>query len=68
MDSKSRAILTAAIQEKLELVQMLYNKGQPDEGMAEYAELRRLGHELRKLKDGNTRPGNTGTDGDTPAE
>lgn len=68
MDSKSRAILTAAIREKLELVQMLYNKGQPDAGMAEYAELRRLGHQLREITDGNTRPNSQGTDGDTPTE
>jgi hypothetical protein len=68
MDSKSRAILTAAIKEKLELVQMLYSKGQPNEGMAEYAELRRLGHQLREITDGNSRPNSTGTDPDTPTE
>jgi len=68
MDWKSKPVLAAAITEKLELVQMLYKQGRPDEGMAEYAELRRLGHELRKYTDGNTRPGNKRADGDTPAE
>lgn len=68
MDSKSKAILTAAIREKLELVQMLYAKGQPDDGMAEYAELRRLGNQLRENLNGNTRPNSPGTDPDTPTE
>lgn len=68
MDYQSKAILTAAIKEKLELVQMLYKKGQPDEGMAHYAELRRLGHQLREDKNGNTRPNSPGTDPDTPTE
>lgn len=68
MDSQSKKILTAAIREKLELVQMLYEKGQPDAGMTEYAELRRLGHQLRKGINGNTSTDNPGTDSDTPTE
>jgi len=68
MDSKSKAILTAAAQEKLELVQMLYSQGMPDLGMAEYSELRRLGHQLREITDGNTRPNSSGTDPDSPTE
>lgn len=68
MDYQDKRVLTAAIREKLELVQMLYKQGQPDAGMAEYAELRRLGHQLREGINGNTRPDNPGTDGDTPTE
>lgn len=68
MDSQSKKVLTAAIREKLELVQMLYQQGQPDAGMTEYAELRRLGHQLRKGINGNTRPDSDGVDPDTPTE
>ena len=68
MDSQSRAVLTAAIREKLELVQMLYSQGRPDEGMTEYAELKRLGQYLREELNGNSRPDSPGTDGDTPTE
>jgi hypothetical protein len=67
MDSPSRRILIAAIIEKRELVQMLYLQGNPDEGMKEYMELKRLGHILRKEIDGNARPGNTGTGENPPA-
>ena len=61
MDSQSTRILTAAIVEKRELVQMLYEGGHPDEGLAEYMELKRLGGLLRKAINGDTRPDNKGT-------
>lgn len=68
MDSQSIRILTAAIIEKRELVQMLYENGQQEKGLAEYMELRRLGGSLRKAINGNTRPDNKGTGEDSPAE
>jgi len=68
MDYLNKKVLTAAITEKLELVQMLYAQGKPDDGMAEYAELRRLGHQLREGINGNTRPDSSGTDGDTQSK
>ncbi len=61
MDSQSRKILTAAIVEKRELVQMLYQQGRQDDGLAEYLELRHLGARLRKAINGDTRPDNKGT-------
>lgn len=68
MDSQSRKILTAAIVEKRELVQMLYLQGYQDEGMAQYMELRRLGQSLRDVINGNTRPDNQGTGDDQSPE
>lgn len=68
MDSKSLRILTAAIVEKRELVQALYQSGRPEEGLAEYTELRRLGGLLRKAINGDPRPDNSGTASDTPTE
>ena len=68
MDYLDKRVLKAAIKEKLELVQMLYAQGNPDDGMAEYAELRRLGHQLREEINGNTRPDSPRADGDTPTE
>lgn len=68
MDSQSTRVLTAAIVEKRELVQMLYESGRPDEGAAEYTELRRLGGLLRKAINGDTRPDNQGTGENPPTE
>lgn len=68
MDSQSRQILTAAIVEKRELVQMLYEQGRQDEGLAEYLELRRLGALLRKAINGDPRADNQGTGEDSPTE
>jgi hypothetical protein len=67
MDFRSRQILIAAILEKRELVQMLYDQGKPDDGLAEYMELRRLGQILRKEINGNPRPGDTGAGENPPA-
>lgn len=68
MDSQSKRILTAAIQEKMELVQMLYSQGKPDQGVLEYQELKRLGRSLREAINGDTRPDNQGTGENPPAE
>lgn len=68
MDSQSTRILTAAIVEKRELVQMLYEGGRPDEGLKEYTELKRLGGLLRKAINGDTRPDNQGTGENPPTE
>lgn len=68
MDSTAKRILVAAIVEKRELVQMLYLQGRPDEGEAEYMELRRLGGILRKEINGDTRPDNQGTGEHPPTE
>ena len=65
MDLQSKRILTAAIVEKRELVQMLYDLNRQDEGLAEYMELRRLGGLLRKAINGDPRTDNQGT-GDNP--
>ena len=65
MDLLSKRILTAAIVEKRELVQMLYDMDRTDEGLAEYMELRRLGGLLRKAINGDPRPDNQGT-GENP--
>lgn len=68
MDFQSTRILTAAIVEKRELVQMLYESGRQNEGLAEYTELRRLGGLLRKAINGDTRPDNQGTGENPPTE
>lgn len=68
MDFQSRKILTAAIVEKRELVQMLYDQGKQDDGLAEYLELRRLGGLLRKAINGDPRADNQGTGEDSPTE
>ena len=68
MDSQSRFILTAAIVEKRELVQMLYDLGRFDDGLAEYMELRRLGGLLRKAINGDPRAGYQGTGDNPPTE
>ena len=68
MDYPSRNILTAAIVEKRELVQMLYDQGRQDEGLNEYMELRRLGALLRKVVNGDPRTDNQGTGEDSPTE
>lgn len=68
MDFHSRKILTAAIVEKRELVQMLYEQGRQDEGLAEYMELRHLGSRLRKALNGDPRADNQGTGEDSPTE
>ena len=68
MDFQSRKILTAAIVEKRELVQMLYDQGRQDEGVAEYMELRRLGALLRKAINGDPSTDNQGTGEDSPTE
>ena len=68
MDSQSTKILTAAIVEKRELVQMLYESGRQAEGLAEYSELRRLGSLLRKAINGDTRPDNKRAGENPPAE
>lgn len=68
MDSRSRKILTAAIIEKRELVQMLYLQGYQDEGMAQYQELRRLGQHLKDEINGDTRTDNQGTGDDQGPE
>lgn len=68
MDLQSRQILTAAIVEKRELVQMLYEQGRQDEGLAEYLELRRLGALLRKAINGDPRADNQGTGENPPTE
>ena len=65
MDFPSKRILIAAIVEKRELVQMLYDLGRFDDGLAEYMELRRLGGLLRKAINGDPRTDNQGT-GDNP--
>ena len=65
MDLQSKRILTAAIVEKRELVQMLYDQGHAETGLAEYMELRRLGGLLRKAINGDPRTDNQGT-GDNP--
>lgn len=68
MDFQSRKILIAAIVEKRELVQMLYDQGKQDDGLAEYLELRRLGGLLRKAINGDPRTDNQGTGEDSPTE
>ena len=68
MDFPSKRILIAAIVEKRELVQMLYDLGRFDDGLAEYSELRRLGGLLRKAINGDPRAGYQGTGDDTPTE
>jgi len=68
MDFQSRKILTAAIVEKRELVQMLYDQGKQDDGLAEYLELRRLGGLLRKAINGDPRTDNQGTGENPPTE
>ena len=68
MDFPSKRILIAAIVEKRELVQMLYDLGRFDDGLAEYSELRRLGGLLRKAINGDTRPDNQGTGENPPTE
>ena len=68
MDYRARKILTAAIEEKRELVQMLYEQGRPDEGQAEYVELRHLGQRLREAINGNARPSDPGTGEDPESE
>ena len=65
MDFPSKRILIAAIVEKRELVQMLYDLGRFDDGLAEYSELRRLGGLLRKAINGDPRTDNQGI-GDNP--
>ena len=65
MDFPSKRILIAAIVEKRELVQMLYDLGRFDDGLAEYSELRRLGGLLRKAINGDPRTDNQGI-GDHP--
>ena len=65
MDFPSKKILIAAIVEKRELVQMLYDLGRFDDGLAEYSELRRLGGLLRKAINGDPRADNQGI-GDHP--
>ena len=47
---------------------MLYEGGRPDEGLAEYTELKRLGGLLRKAINGDTRPDNQGTGENPPTE
>lgn len=68
MDSQSKRILIAAIEEKRELVQMLYLADRPDEGLSEYIELKRLGQLLREEINGNPRADNPGTEPDSPTE
>ena len=68
MDSQSRKILTAAIIEKRELVQMLYMQGYQSEGLAQYIELRRLGQSLKDELNGDTRTDNQGTGDDQSPE
>ena len=68
MDLQSKRILVAAMVEKRELVQMLYNSGFPDEGVKEYEELRRLGQVLREVINGDSRAGNQGTEPDQNSE
>ena len=68
MDFPSKRILIAAIVEKRELVQMLYDLGRFDDGLAEYMELRRLGGLLRKAINGDPRAGYQGTGDDSPTE
>jgi hypothetical protein len=68
MDFQSKRILIAAIEEKRELVQMLYSFDKPDEGLSEYIELRRLGQLLREEINGNPRADNPGIEPDTPTE
>lgn len=68
MDSQSKRILIAAIEEKRELVQMLYLADNADAGVMEYIELKRLGQRLREELNGNPRAGNSGTEPDTPAK
>lgn len=68
MDLASKRILVAAIVEKRELVQMLYDSGNPDKGEAEYIELRRLGQTLREVINGDPRTNNPGIEPDSPTE
>lgn len=68
MDLHSKRILIAAIVEKRELVQMLYDSGKPDEGVREYEELRRLGQLLRKAINGDPRTGDQRAGENPPAE
>lgn len=68
MDLQSKRILTAAIVEKRELVQMLYDLDRQDDGLAEYMELRRLGGLLRKAINGDPRTDNQGTGQDPQSE
>lgn len=68
MDLQSRQILVAAMQEKRELVQMLYDTGRPEDGQKEYTELRRLGQLLREVINGDTRASNQGIEPDTLPE
>lgn len=68
MDYQTRRILTAAIEEKRELVQMLYDQGRPDDGQLEYQELRHLGQRLREAINGNTGTSNPGTGADPEPE
>jgi hypothetical protein len=68
MDSQSKRILIAAIEEKRELVQMLYLFDRPDDGLSEYIELKRLGQLLREEINGNPRTDNPRIEPDTPTE
>lgn len=65
MDSQSKRILIAAIAEKRELVQMLYEVDRQGDGLKEYTELKRLGGLLRKAINGDPRPDNQGTGNNT---
>jgi len=62
----TRKILVAAINEKRELVQLLYLQGYQDEGEAEYKELKKLGMKLREVINGDPETGHQGTGENTP--
>lgn len=68
MDLASRKILMAAIEERRELVQLLWFLGYPDEGSLHYEGLLLLRERYKEAKDANTRLNHPGIDGNTPAE
>jgi hypothetical protein len=68
MDLADRKILMAAIEERRELVQMLYFYGLQDEGSQVYEGLYLLRQRYKAVKDAHTRLDNSGADGNTPAE
>lgn len=66
MDFRSRAVLMAAIEEKRELVQSLYDWGLDELGSQHYEQLRELRARMREAS-ANARRSDPGTDGNSPA-
>ena len=68
MDLANRKILMAAIEERRELVQLLWFLGYQDEGLLHYEGLLLLRQKYKEGKDAHTRLNHPGVDGNTPAE